>query len=119
MSVQIAWLEPNRILMTTYSGHVTGTDFAQASEAAFQTMDVQPVAILADLSSITGFEPNFVNMQLGIKLMNHPNMRGMAIITSSGLMNFIAKALGAGLRFKLFHSLEEAMAYLDTQLQAA
>jgi len=119
MSVQIDWLEPNRILMTAYSEHVTGADFAQASEVAFQTMDAQPIAILADLSSITGFEPNFVNMQLGIKLMNHPNMRGMAIITSSGLMSFIAKALGAGLRFKLFHSLEEAIAYLDAQLQVA
>jgi hypothetical protein len=114
MSVHIDWLEPNRILMTVYSEHVTGADFAQASEVAFQTMDAQPIAILADLSSITGFEPNFVNMQLGIKLMNHPNMRGMAIITSSGLMSFIAKALGAGLRFKLFQNHDDALAYLHS-----
>jgi hypothetical protein len=109
MPAKWEWLDENqRIMYIEYRGNVT---VQEIDDVVHAMMDQLPAGPLYIASETTGakFPVNMIAMKLLPDFVRNPNMKHMAIVQGSALVQYLGKLLG-GTKLSMHNTLDEAVA---------
>jgi hypothetical protein len=122
MPAEIQWSIPKRVIYARYYGDMTMDAIVQSMEDAkpYFAEGIPMVHYIMDVTEVNSF-PKLTELARGLKYEQQDNLGWSIYVGAEGIARFVISVTTqlAGSRFRLFDTLDEAMAFLtenDTSL---
>lgn len=116
MPYEYKWLKEPDYYQVTLTGIVTQTEIDEWMNRVLVDLDRNPnmTSTIVDMRSHPKFEFSILKMQSVTKVAKHPRAGWVVVVGTSPLISFWLEALRkvAGLKFKVFPTIEDAESFL-------
>lgn len=111
MPFESNWINEPYILMTTYSGYVTGGDMDTSMLQYLGVAQAQPIYILLDFSEANRVPSKVLELSSISQVINHGNTRWFIIVSPEDQASYATRLL-SGSKIKTFNDRASAIAFL-------
>jgi len=111
MPFQSDWINEPYILMTAYSGYVTGGDMDTSMLQYLGVAQAQPIYILLDFTRADRVPSKVLELSSISQVINHGNTRWFIIVSPKDQASYATRLL-SGAKIKTFHDRVSAVAFL-------
>lgn len=111
MAFESTWINEPYILLTEYTGHVTGNDVNLSMLQYLGAAQEQPIYILLDFSKSDYVPHQVLELSSVSQVINHANTRWFVVINPKDKDSYATRLL-AGTRIKTFADKPSALAFL-------
>lgn len=117
MPYDFKWLKEPRYYLATLTGNLTHEEIDEWMTRVFELLEKNEnsLSVIMDMRSRPKFAFNVLKLQTVQRVSTHPRTGWIVIVGASALIGFWLETLRrvAGLKFKVFATIEEAEEFLD------
>lgn len=113
------WVEPRRVAKTMFTGILTVDELKQVSDEAIADMEEgqAPVHFITDLTALTQFPTNLLQVKDALVYISHPSMGWQVFFGAPALATSLIGIFGhiAHARMRAFRTYEQAIRFLKSE----
>lgn len=117
MPFKTTWINEPHIIVTEYTGRVTGGDLDMNMLEYLGIIQAQPVYILLDFSRAEGVPSRLFELSSPGQVINHPNTSWLAVVNPPGATGRHATRMLARDKIKLFNDRKSAEVFLRAMVR--